>query len=339
MTDLPELRPFPSVCEGRPRLFVVVDTEEEFDWEAPFDARNVAVENIQHQALAQAIMDGYGIVPTYVIDYAVASSPAAAGVLRSFSESGRCEIGAHLHPWVTPPYQSYTDEFHSYPGNLLPALERQKLDHLTIKIEEAFGHRPTIYKAGRYGIGPSTFRILADLGYMADLSVVSRTSFSSRSGPDFTKMPPGPSEGPYGIIELPLSVHYAGVLSPAGPLLQRLGDKVNSRHVPIIGALSRLGLLSRLRLTPEGHSLRDMVRLTRTALKRGERYFMLSYHSSSLLPGGNPYVRNASDRAEFLFRLGRYFEFFISGCGGRSERITSVVRSLSPAKMEPALAH
>jgi len=77
---------------------------------------------------------------------------------------------------------------------------------------------------------------------------------------------------------------YSVLSSPCGMTL----------HLP--GIAARLGLLERIRLSPEGHSLDDMRRLTRAALARGQRFFMLTYHSSSLLPGATPYVRDAADR-------------------------------------------
>ena len=55
-------------------------------------------------------------------------------------------------------------------------------------------------------------------------------------------------------------------------------------------------LVERLRLTPEGLTLADMKRQTRAALARGERYFMLTYHSSTLLPGVTPYAGHGRTR-------------------------------------------
>src|SRR3954447_16433300 len=143
-----------------PTLIVVIDTEEEFDWSKPFDPAADSVTNIGFQSLAQDIFDGYDLVPTYVVDYPVASTPAAVAVLRRFAAEGRCEIGAHLHPWVNPPAEGPVDVRHSYPGNLPSDIERRKLIALTDTIAASFGSRPTVYKAGRYGIGSATPAIL-----------------------------------------------------------------------------------------------------------------------------------------------------------------------------------
>lgn len=313
---------------GPPTLIAVVDTEEEFDWSAPFDPAATSTQNIRHQPLAQAIFDRHGLVPTYVIDYPVATSPASCSILGNFLSSGRCEIGAHLHPWVNPPAEGPVDAFHSYPGNLDPPLERAKLVALTQRIADRFGCQPYIYKAGRYGIGPATAKTLSELGYRIDASVVPHVDFSPDSGPDFTSLPARPFLTPEGILELPLSVHFAGHLAAFGPrLYPNLTGRLRSR-LRLPGIAARLGLLERLTLSPEGHGLEAMARQTRAALAQGERLFMLTYHSSSLLPGGAPYVRTPASRERFLSTLDRYISFFISACGGRPASVSAVAATL-----------
>jgi hypothetical protein len=325
---LSNYRPLKLPAEMPPTLTVVIDTEEEFDWEAPFDRNATATENIECQPLAQAVMDRHGVVPTYVVDYPVAANARASSILKSISDAGRCEIGAHLHPWVNPPYEEPLDLFHSYPGNLAESLERRKLINLVQQIETAFGRRPTIYKAGRYGVGRATYAILADLGFVLDVSVVNHTDFSDTGGPDFRRSPPGPFKGPYGILALPLSVHFVGSLARSGPQLFPFVSGAFGKRLHMPGILSRVGFLERLRLTPEGNTLYDMIRQTRAALARGERYFMLTYHSSSLLPLATSYVRDEEDRRNFLSTLDSYFAFFLQECGGEMKSVTEFGASI-----------
>ena len=316
-----------------PTLLVVVDTEEEFDWTAPFDPAGTAVTNIACQPLAQRIFDAHGVVPTYVVDYPVAAAPDAVAVLRGIAAAGRCEIGAHLHPWVTPPWDSQSgggpvDARLSYPGNLPPSLERAKLAALTQAIEAGFGRRPVVYKAGRYGVGAATAGILRGLGYRVDVSVVPHTDFSADGGPDFTALPEGPFAIAPDLTELPLSVQFAGALAGAGPrLYPRLTGRA-ARRLRLPGIAARLGLLERLRLTPEGHRLEDMRRQTRAALARGTRLFMLTYHSSSLLPGATAYVRSAAERDRFLATLDGYCRDFLGALGGRASTPAAVAAAL-----------
>ena len=323
----PAWRPIQVPETWQPTLVVVVDTEEEFDWGAPFDTHARRTTNILYQSLAQEIMNRHGVIPTYVIDYPVANTPEAVSALRTIADQGRCEIGAHLHPWVSPPVEEHVNAYNSFPGNLPAALEREKLARLADQIETSFGSRPIIYKAGRYGLGPATFQILRELGFRTDTSVVPHTDFSASGGPNFAAFSARPFWANAGLIELPLSVHFTGTLGKLGPTLYpALTRTPGSLRLP--GIAARVGLLERLRLSPEGHSLQDMKRQTRAALARGERYFMLTYHSSTLLPGGSPYVGTLEMREAFLQTLDGYLEFFMGECRGRASSVSDVAAAM-----------
>jgi hypothetical protein len=315
-----------------PTLVVVIDTEEEFDWNAPFDSASNSVTNIGHQPLAQGVLDAHGVVPTYVVDYPVASTPASIAVLRTFAAEGRCEIGAHLHPWVNPPAEGPIDVRHSYPGNLPPATEQRKLIALTDMITANFDTRPKVYKAGRYGIGAATPAILRKLNYAVDISVVPHTDFSSDGGPDFSGAPATPFVIADGLCELPLSVHFVGRLAAFGPRIFPYLHGTTAHRLRLAGICGRLGLLERLRLSPEGHSLPDLIRQTHAALAAGTRLFMLTYHSSSLLPGATAYVRTEAERKAFLATLDSYLRFFLGAIGGRSDTVTRMAAALALGK-------
>jgi len=317
-------------------LTVVVDTEEEFDWSAPFDPRNTATENIAFQHLAQRLFRAWGVVPTYAVDYPMAVSSPAIKILRAWAEAGEAEIGAHLQPWVTPPFQEEINAWNSYPGNLPPALEREKLAVLTEAIAAHYGCRPLVYKAGRYGLGPATATTLIELGYTVDTSIVPYTSFTQDGGPDFSNFDNSPLRTASGLVALPLSVHFLGRLAPHG---SRLFPRINSPNgkrlrLPSIGA--RLGLLERLRLSPEGHSAGDLIRQTRAAIAGGARLLMLTYHSSALLPGATPYARDVAERDAFVAAIERYLAFFHEECGGRSLTVTQVAAALCAANGKAA---
>ena len=69
-----------------PVLLVVIDTEEEFDWNAAFDRSNTGVGHMRHIGRVQDVFDELGARPTYVIDYPVASP---AGGRRAAARAGR----------------------------------------------------------------------------------------------------------------------------------------------------------------------------------------------------------------------------------------------------------
>jgi hypothetical protein len=123
-------------------------------------------------------------------------------------------------------------------------------------------------------------------------------------------------------LEIPLTVGFCGLVSwsvlPKAftvdlyDLLSR--PALRLAHGP--GVFGSLGLIERISLTPEGISLEEMKRLTRSLLRRGNQVFSLNYHSSSLLPGYTPYVRTTGDRDRFLGKIESYLELFFGEFGG-----------------------
>ena len=301
-------------------LLIVIDTEEEFDWSRPHSRENTAVTSLAAQTAAQAIFEARSIVPTYVVDYPVATSDLAHEILRPWAAAGRCIVGAHLHPWVNPPFEEVISAYNTYPGNLPADLERSKLEKLTGAIEQTFGQRPNIYKAGRYGLGPNSAATLEALGYRIDMSVVPYTDFGDDGGPDFTAFDFGPfwfgSQGD--LLAIPLACGFHGRLKRQGPrLYPHLISPAGLRlHLP--GVFARMGLLERIRLTTEGVDLAANKRLTRALLEQGCRIFTLTYHSPSLAPGMTPYVRDLADLQRFLYELESYLDFFLNELGGRA---------------------
>ena len=73
----------------RPLLHVVVDTEEEFDWSAPFSRSNTAVSGINGLHLGHTLFRRYGIVPAYLLDYPVASDRRAVDALETERDARR----------------------------------------------------------------------------------------------------------------------------------------------------------------------------------------------------------------------------------------------------------
>ena len=84
-------------AEAPPQLFVIVDTEEEFDWSAGFSRSNVSVTAIDEVGRLQDVLRPYKLKPTYVIDYPVATTAASARRLARFAREGRVPY------WRSPP--------------------------------------------------------------------------------------------------------------------------------------------------------------------------------------------------------------------------------------------
>ncbi|WP_380781154.1 polysaccharide deacetylase family protein [Sphingomonas sp. R86520] len=276
------------------RFTVFVDVEEEFDWRAPLDRRNRATTAMAAFPAAHGRFAERGVALTCLIDHPIATDPASVAILSRVLEDGRSEIGTQLHAWVSPPFDEEVTAASSYPGNLPRSLEAAKLEMLTASIAEAFGTRPRAYRAGRYGIGPHSFAVLAELGYRIDSSIRPGYDYRADGGPDFT-MADARAYRVGGIVELPLTTIFTGCARRGGAGLYRALGRVPKGR----GAFARAGLLSRIALTPEDMPIEAALEAVAVADGEGLRLLNLSFHSPSLAPGHTPYVRDAADLKRF----------------------------------------
>ncbi len=279
---------------GTPQRFLMtVDTEEEFDWTKPFGVTSHRIDTIPRLRKFQQFCEGFGIVPIYLVDYPIASSAVAAEVLREPLAAGRAEVGIQLHPWVNPPHEEIVNEYNSFAGNLPYELERAKLFKLRDTIVSNLGQTPLIYRAGRYGTGPNTARILKEAGVAIDTSARARFDYSGTGGTNYRDLPLEPWwVGDRGsLLELPLTSVYWGPLRRFGPWLYPKLWRLQRLR----GALARLGLLERIPLTPEGVTITEALRAVDVAVADALPVLILSFHSPSLYPGFTPYVRDEAD--------------------------------------------
>ncbi len=272
------------------RFAIFADAEEEFDWKGPFRRDATSTEAIDALPHANQFFTSVGCVPTYLVDWPVVANPDSAGAMRAMVTDGHCDIGTQLHPWVNPPFDEVVSVENSYTGNLPRALEAAKIRTLTDKIELETGFRPTVYRAGRYGIGPNTAALLVDEGYRLDVSVRASFDYRAQGGPDFSDHPIWPWRISKHLHEVPLTTTCTGLLR----------NRLRVQHfAPARGLLARTGLFDRVPLTPEGVRLHDALIAIRQLLDSGHQLFSLSFHTPTLVPGHTPYVRNAADLKRF----------------------------------------
>ena len=303
----PPERSYIALPESFGRRFTIFcDTEEEFDWGKPRSRDN---RSTTHMAAMPDLQERFlrrGVKCVHLVDHPIATDPASVAMLREWLERGEISVGTQLHPWVNPPHDEEVNTFNSFVGNLPMELERAKIENLTETIASAFGRRPIVYRAGRYGVGPNTARLLGDLGYAADVSVRALHDYSDEGGPDFTRVKPFPFRVGDGLVELPLSAAYIGPLRGRGRSIYGAAGRVPRGR----GILFRTGLLNRAALTPEGVPLGEALAAARALLDDGVRWFSLSFHSPSVEPGHTPFVRTAEDLRTFHAWWDGMFDFF-----------------------------
>lgn len=311
-------QPIVEPKDGPSKLFVVVDTEEEFDWSAPFARENTSVTAISDVGRLQKVLTPYRLKPTYVVDYPVASTSSSSTTLADIAHRGDCRIGAHLHPWVTPPFDEPLVPEMSFGCNLGFAVERAKISHLREVIVRNMGVEPRVYKAGRYGFGETTADILESMDFTVDASVVPHMDFTAERGPSFEgfSVTPGRFGKTRPLLELPCTTGFVGLARQIGEPLHRAVSADWLAPTRAVGILARTGVLNKVMLSPEGNTLSEMKALTRVLQADGVRTFAMTLHSPSLKPGCTRYVRTAAELDAFLSTIDAYCDFFLSDLGG-----------------------
>ena len=146
------------------RLAISLDTEcdkgPEWRVRRPLAFRNV-VEGVPERL--QPLFERHGIRPTYLLSPVVLRDDASVTLFRDLD--GSAELGTHLHAeFIEPRASMDAERTEAFQGELPPFVEYGKLLNLTALFCKRFGHPPTSFRAGRYGLGRRTLRFLEQLG-------------------------------------------------------------------------------------------------------------------------------------------------------------------------------
>lgn len=286
-----------------PRLLVTIDTEcdKSSTWRtaSPLTFRGVT-EAIPDRL--QPLFARFGIRPTYLLSPEVMTHPGSVAALKACRD---VELTTHLHgDYVVPQIKTWdfagttTDEMQWEYG---AELERAKMATLTEMFRQQFGFQPLSFRAGRFGAGPHTGRILQELGYRIDSSVTPHICWTSRRGekrPDYRKYPEMPytlgpegdisCPGTGGLLEVPVTILPTGTVAsnnPAEPIWFRPW-------------YSDADTLCRVL---------DHV-LAQPPVNGVHRPLMMMFHNVELLAGASPYPQTGAEVQRYLDMMARVFE-------------------------------
>ena len=299
------------------KMFITIDTEEDA-WDKYSTTHN-PVNNIACLPRLQDIFDRYGAVPTYLVNWPVVKNKKANNILHNIFDKGRCEIGTHCHPWNTPPFEEEININNSMICNLPGELIFKKIETLHEAIVDSFKIKPVCFRAGRWGFNPKVARSIQKLGYLVDTSITPFINWADYMGPDFMQA----SSFSYRFAPNDVLREKAGgallEVPPTTGFFQknfrlcRSLKKMTSKALPVAlhfpGVLNRAGILNFRWLSPEMSSGSDMIRLSKNFIRIGHRFLNMSFHSSSLLPGKTPFVRNQKQLDQFLNRIKMVLDF------------------------------
>lgn len=320
-------------------LIVSIDTEED-NWTASRDG--LTVNNIRGLPRQHELLRRLGVRATYFTNYAVARTPWAAAILRGLRDDGGVELAAHLHPWNTPPLDEPFEPRFTMLKNLSPGLQRAKIECLTEALSDAFGEAPRAFRAGRWGIAPAGIAALLACGYRVDSSVIPYLDWRAvADGPDHRGAPLDPywSDGVSdvrepatdGLVEMPASCAFTRRPFPLWNRVYGALEALTFRGFPLAPAARKFGLIRRVGLTPETHSVADMLSVSRSLIASGVRQLHLFWHSPSLMPGLSPFVRSDADLDRFYGSI----EDYVSALAAISD-VTFATVSEAADRLAPA---
>ena len=213
-----------------------------------------------------------------------------------------------MHPWANPPITGVTDDFSSHAVNLDINLFREKLNNLTMVLQDVLSTHPYSFRSGRWGMNEAMMRVLRDSGYRVDSSVrpfYNDTAFNYQTAKTYPYFPSFENilmhdEEQKDILEIPSSSGFNRAQFELLNKFFQLVAQVPKAERLVIGSLNKTGLVSKITVTPEAESAKDVIKCMDMIIARGERVINLFFHSSNLLPGATPYVRTEKDREQLL---------------------------------------
>ncbi len=301
------------------KLVVTIDTEED-DW-GTYKSSGYSLENINRLQEFQKIANEFCVKPTYLVNYPVATDPRAVEVLMTIGQCGKAEIGAHLHPWNTPPYEEERSIRNSMLCNLPKSLQRKKIERLHEVIQSNFGIDPVSFRSGRWGFSGEVANHLYDIGYRIDTSITPYTDLRTDFGPDFSNFSPRPfkllpkddfskeNAELNWLAEVPATIGFLQRDFALCNCILKMVKKRPIRYLKIAGILYRLNIISKVWLNPEFYSADMMIELAKKIITNGYQVLNLFFHSTTLEPGLTPFVRDEAEYQSFLERIRGFFRY------------------------------
>jgi hypothetical protein len=290
------------------KLLVTIDVEEEGLFEGAYPSRNVPVTNVHALAGLDPIFKEWGIRPTLLVSYQVALHLRHRELLLGLREQWSAEIGAHLHPWNTPPLDPLPFP-EPVPSELMPVELLESKMKTLFEALDRMGIRPTSFRMGRFNIGPRMFSLLEKTGIQVDSSICPMRRYLG--GPDHLDVPADPyfadpidprRPGSSTVLEVPLTIV---------PWLPRLGhflERIRRRSALPDGWVSWFAAKpGSVPAQPVWVGLKMLQRAVLLHRRRGGDVITIFFHSSELVPGQFPGHPTPDHVDRFLERLRRFF--------------------------------
>ncbi len=289
------------------KLAVTIDVEEEGLFNGQYLSGHRPVTNVAELPVLDSVIQNSGIRPTLLVSYQVVREKSNQDLLLTLRDKWDAEIGAHLHPWNTPPIESlpYPEPV---PSELMPRrLLSEKLATLLEAIQ-GMGVMPVSFRMGRFNLGPKMLSVLQETGIRVDSSIAPMrknyggpTHLDAPSDPYFPDPADPCSVGTSRILEVPITVL---------PYIPRTGlflERLERRNVIPQSWISWFAMhIASIHTQPGWLGLNRLKAGAKLHRSRGGQILTLFFHSSELVPGCSPLHSTAKDIRRFLAKLELY---------------------------------
>jgi hypothetical protein len=286
-------------------FLITVDVEP--DW---FNKKESGIVSIDGLHFLQDECSRYGMIPTYLVTYAIATREKSLRVIRPYLDQRACEVGHHLHIWETPPFEnanSFGVDEHWIQGiqsEIPDALFERKMLALHEAIEKNFGIAPTSHRAGRWSVDERTLSWLIEHHYRVDSSICSGFSWAGTKGVngyiqvDSTAAPNSPyypngrsiaepaleEKDALPILEVPITCIKGDVLSNSN-------IRGMDRLVEVLNHFGYIGFKMTSFRPSSPMSLKVFKKATRRLFQSNLPLINLMFHSTELVEGMSPYSK------------------------------------------------
>jgi len=299
------------------KLVITIDVEED-NW-GEFITNGYTLANINKIQGLQKIFDRFKAKPTYLINYPVATDNFSLDMFHGLLAEGKCEIGAHCHPWNTPPFEETLGVYNSMLSNLHEDLQYRKIEVLKNTIYENLGIRPVSFRAGRWAFSNSVARSLYKLDFKVDTSVTPYTEWMDWHGMDYRNCTPHPYRFAINnifkpldngeLLQVPASIGFLQRNYSISNWLLRVFDSRMMKTIHFKGVLSRLKILNKIFLSPEMSTGKEMISLAKRMKRLGFPILNLFFHSTTLLSGCSPFNKNSEEEKLFTQNIIQFLEY------------------------------
>jgi hypothetical protein len=269
-------------------LVITIDVEEEGLFSGTYPASGAGVTNVQELKRLEFIPREFGFPLTLLTTYPVAQNPAAREILISWRERHGAEIGAHLHPWNTPPFRELSHPEPIPTAQLPPDLLEAKLASLVHYLSETCGQAPRSFRMGRFDWSTGLLQLLPRYGLKVDSSMVPLTykgegtqNFLAPADPFWLA---GPTSPDLRLLEVPVTMVPVWAFSARA--WHRLAALLPANLAEAL--LSRFRFVGAAGIHPAWFPRLSMRLAAGLHQRRGGRVLTLFLHSSEFLPGGSP---------------------------------------------------